>query len=155
MTEQKQPNMRAILLFGTIKYNCYCIHSLREVKVVQSCLTLCDHMDAVHGILQARILEWVEFPFFRESSLLPSLWDLPNPGVEPRSPALQADSLPAEQKRKLKNTGTGSLSSPEDLPDPGIEPGYPALQAEAIWKLSCTDKGKDWSSLTTSQGTPS
>ena len=41
----------------------------------------------VHGILQARILEWVAFPFSR---------DLPNPGMEPRSPALQADYLPAE-----------------------------------------------------------
>ena len=33
-----------------------------------SCLTLCDPMDdTVHGILQARILEWVVFPFFRGS----------------------------------------------------------------------------------------
>ena len=40
-----------------------------EVKVAQSCLTLCDPMDyAVHGILQARILEWVAFPFSRGSS---------------------------------------------------------------------------------------
>ena len=39
------------------------------VKVAQSCLTLCDPMDhAVHGILQARILEWVAFPFSRGSS---------------------------------------------------------------------------------------
>ena len=45
----------------------------------------------VHGILQARILEWVAFPFFR---------DLPNPGIEPRSPVLQADSLPAEPQGK-------------------------------------------------------
>ena len=42
----------------------------------------------VHGILQARRLEWVAF--------LPSPGDLPNTGIEPRSPALQADSLPAE-----------------------------------------------------------
>ena len=35
-----------------------------KVKVIQSCLTLCDPMDyTVHGILQARILEWVAFPF--------------------------------------------------------------------------------------------
>ena len=35
-----------------------------EVKVAQSCLTLCNPMDyTVHGILQARILEWVAFPF--------------------------------------------------------------------------------------------
>ena len=35
--------------------------------------------------------------------------DLPNPGTEPRSPALQADSLPAEPQGKPKNTGVGSL----------------------------------------------
>ena len=59
-----------------------------KVKVVQSCLTLCDPMDyTVYGILQARILEWVAFPFFRGSA---------QPVIEPRSPALQADSLPAE-----------------------------------------------------------
>ena len=40
-----------------------------KVKVAQSCLTLCDPMDyTVHGILQARILEWVAFPFSRGSS---------------------------------------------------------------------------------------
>ena len=39
------------------------------VKVAQSCPTLCDPMDyTVHGILQARILEWVAFPFSRGSS---------------------------------------------------------------------------------------
>ena len=39
------------------------------VKVTQSHLTLCDPMDyTVHGILQARILEWVAFPFYRDSS---------------------------------------------------------------------------------------
>ena len=59
-----------------------------RVKVAQSCLTLCDPLDyTVHGMLQVRILEWVAFPFSR---------DLPNPGIESRSPALQADSLPAE-----------------------------------------------------------
>ena len=36
--------------------------------------------------------------------------DLPNPGIEPRSPALLADSLPAEPHAKPKNTGVGSLS---------------------------------------------
>ena len=39
-----------------------------EVKVAQSCPTLCDSMDyTVHGILQARILEWIVFPFSRGS----------------------------------------------------------------------------------------
>ena len=40
-----------------------------EVKVAQSCLTLCDPMDyRVHEILQARILEWLAVPFSRGSS---------------------------------------------------------------------------------------
>ena len=57
------------------------------VRVTQSCPTLCDPMDyTVHGILQARIMEWIAFPY-------PG--DLPNPGIEPRSPTMQADSLPA------------------------------------------------------------
>ena len=39
------------------------------MKVTQSCLTLCDLVDStVHGILEARILEWVAFPFSRGSS---------------------------------------------------------------------------------------
>ena len=64
--------------------------SRKQVKVAQSCLTLCDPMDyTVHEILQASILEWVAFPFSR---------GLPNPGMEPRSPALQADSLPADPR---------------------------------------------------------
>ena len=39
------------------------------MKVTQFCPTLCEPMDCtVHGILQARILEWVAIPFFRGSS---------------------------------------------------------------------------------------
>ena len=40
-----------------------------RVKVAQSCLTLCDPIDyTVNGLLQARVLEWVAFPFSRGSS---------------------------------------------------------------------------------------
>ena len=40
-----------------------------KVKVTQSCLTLCDPMDyTVYGIFQARVLEWVAFPFSSGSS---------------------------------------------------------------------------------------
>ena len=45
----------------------------------------------VHRILQARILE----------NIFPSPGDLPNPGIEPRSPTLQVDSLTAEPQGKL------------------------------------------------------
>ena len=42
-----------------------------KVKVTQSCPTLCDPMAyTVYGILQARTLEWVAFPFSRGSSQL-------------------------------------------------------------------------------------
>ena len=41
----------------------------KKVKVAQSCPTLCDPMDyTVHGILQARIPEWVAVPFSRGAS---------------------------------------------------------------------------------------
>ena len=46
---------------------------------------------------------WSGYPFL-------SPGNLPNPGIEPRYPALQADSLPAELQGKPKNTGVGSLS---------------------------------------------
>ena len=42
---------------------------------------------SAHGISQARLLVQVAIPFFR---------NLPYPGIEPRSPALQLDSLPSE-----------------------------------------------------------
>ena len=44
------------------------LRAVVKVKVTQSCLTLCDPMDyTVHGILQARVLEWAAFPFSRGS----------------------------------------------------------------------------------------
>ena len=55
----------------------------------------------VHGLLQAEY--WSE-PF-------PSPGDFPNPGIKPRSPALQVDSLPAEPQGKPKNTGAGGLNT--------------------------------------------
>ena len=58
-----------------------------KVKFAQSCHSLRPMDYTVQGILQARILEWVAFS---------SPGDLPNPQIIPRSPTLQADSLPAE-----------------------------------------------------------
>ena len=84
------------------------LNDMVKVLVAQSCPTLCDPMDcslpgsSVHGILQARVLEWVA---------LPSPGDLPNPGIELRSPALQADSLPTEPlcQGPLSSTNSQSL----------------------------------------------
>ena len=71
------------------------------MKVTQSCPTLCDPIDyTVRGILQARILEWVAFPFSRGSS---------QPRDQTQSPVLQVGFLSAEPQGKPKNTGIGSL----------------------------------------------
>ena len=70
------------------------------VKVAQLCPTLRDPMD--QSMEFSRPEYWNEQPF-------PSPGDLPNPGMEPRSPALQADSLPVEPQGKPKSTGVSSL----------------------------------------------
>ena len=49
-------------------------------------------------------------PEYWRGQPFPSPGDLPNPGIKPRSPTLQADSLPAEPQGKPKNTRVGSLS---------------------------------------------
>ena len=74
----------------------------KETEVTQSYLTLCDPMDcglpgfSIHGILQARILEWV----------FPSPGDLPYPGIEPGSPTLEADALTSEPPGKQTTNKT-------------------------------------------------
>ena len=59
-----------------------------------------------------RLYKSLEFsrPQYWSGKPFPSPGDLPNPGIEPRSPTLQADSLPAEPQGKPENTGVGSLS---------------------------------------------
>ena len=67
--------------------------------------TLCNPLDrslpgsSVHGILQARILEWVA---------MPSSVDLPKPGIKPRSPMLQENSLLSKSPGKSMNTGVNT-----------------------------------------------
>ena len=64
--------------------------------VTQWCLTPCNLLhcrlpgSSLHGIFQARILDWVAFPFSRQSS----------PGIKPRSLTLQAESLLANPPGK-------------------------------------------------------
>ena len=69
-------------------------------KSLQSCPTLYSPMDcglpgpSVHGIFQAGVLEWVA---------IFSPGDLPDPGIEPRSPAFQADALTSEPLPDFKS----------------------------------------------------
>ena len=60
------------------------------VKLLQALWDLMDYSllgSSVHGILQVRIMEW---------AAIPSLRHIPNPGIKPRFPALQADSLQSQ-----------------------------------------------------------
>ena len=93
-----------------------------KVLVFQSCLTLCYPMDcnlpssSVHGILRQEY--WSGLP-------VPSPGDLSDAGIESRSPALQADSLPFEPlKPKLQYFGH--------------------LMGRADWVEKDPDAGKDW-----------
>ena len=84
-----------------------------KVKVAQLCTTLWDPMDyTVHGILQARIVEWVAYPF---SS------DLPNLGIYPGFPALQEDSLPTQLSGKPSlSNGDSFLMGLDWSPEPSF-----------------------------------
>ena len=90
------------------------------LKVAQSCPTLCNPMDCIHGILQARILEWVTFPFsqfpsdgLRDTALLLSTY----PCVSAKSlqlcltlcdlHGLQPTRLLCSWDSSNKNTGVG------------------------------------------------
>ena len=90
------------------------------MKVAQLCPTLYSAWDSPGQNTGVRSL-----------SLLQG--NLPNPGIEPRSPTLQADSLQSEPPGKPKNTGVGSLSLLQgNLPNPGIKLESPALQKDSL-----------------------
>ena len=82
-----------------------CVHTW---VCLQSRLTLCDSVDysppgsSAHGDAPGKNIE-VDYHALLQGNL-------PNPGIEPRSPALQADSSPSEPTEKPKNTGVGGLS---------------------------------------------
>ena len=90
-------HLKMVKMVGFILCMCACVRA----KSLQSCPTPCNPMDcsqpgsSVHGIPQARILQRVAMPSCREYS---------QPRDQPRSPALQADSLPAEPQGKLIST---------------------------------------------------
>ena len=90
--DQKHQNMKQKQHYN--KFN-------KDFKNVLSCSVTFDSLhpldcsppgSSVHGILQARILEWIA---------ISSPGDLPNPGIEPESPALQVESFTAEPQGTL------------------------------------------------------
>ena len=81
---------------------CLCVYKRVKVKVTWLCPTLCDPMDyTVRGILQARILEWIAFPFSRGSS---------QPRDQTQVSRIADGFLPTEPPGKPKNAAVGGLS---------------------------------------------
>ena len=82
------------------------------MKVAQSCPTLCDPMDySIHGILQAKRLEWVAFPFSRGSS---------QPRDQTQVSHIAGGFLPAEPQGKpkmgtIKDRNSMDLTETEDI----------------------------------------
>ena len=92
-----------VLLLAKVGFLCACVHA----KSLQLCPTLCDPIDcsppgSVHGILQARILEWVVMPSSRGSS------QPRNQPMSPAAPALQADSLLLSTQKASRWASLGS-----------------------------------------------
>ena len=112
-----------------------------EVKV-----PLCDPMECsppdsfVYGIFQARVLERVSFP---------SIGDVSDPGIEPRSPALHADSLPS------KPPGRPSFSVLEPIVQHSVQ--FSSVQSLSRVQLFATPwitAGQASLSITNSQSSP-
>ena len=85
------------LILWLLPYLCYCKVKVKESEVAQLYPTICDPMDcsqAPPSMGFSRQGCWSGLAF-------PSPGDLPDPGIEPGSPALQADALPSEPPGKL------------------------------------------------------
>ena len=95
------------------------------MKVAQLCLTLWDPMDyTVHGILQAKILEWITFPLSRGSSQTRDQTQVTH---------IAGRSFTSWATREAQEYWIRQpIPSPADLLDPGIELGSPALQADSL-----------------------
>ena len=101
------------------------ISSQVQLKVTQLGPTLRNPMDyTVHGIPQARILEWVAFPFSRLSS---------QPKDQTQVSHITSGFFTSSRRREAQEYWSGSpIPSSADLSDPGIKLGSPALQADSL-----------------------
>ena len=113
-----------------------------------SCVRLFATPWTIHGILQARILEWVAFPFSRSSQKWSEVNLLSHVQLF-TTPWTAASQAPPSMGFSRQEYWSGlPFPSPGDLPDSGIEPGSPSLQVDA---LPSKPPGKPWSSQTRDQ----
>ena len=103
------------------------MNSLRFVQLFATPWTVACQSPLSMGF--SRQAYWSGLPF-------PSPGDLPNPGIEPRSPVLQADTLSSEPPGKSKNTGVGCHSLLQEIfLTHGLNPGLPHYR-QMLYRLS-------------------
>ena len=109
-------------------------------SLAKLCLTLCDPMDyTVHGILQARIVEWVAVPFSRGSS---------QPRDQSQVSHIAGRFFPSWATREAQEYQSGKpIPSAADLSNPGIELGSPALQTDSLPAELLQLKDKNYQTL--------
>ena len=94
---------------------CHFLLQCMHAKSLQSCPTLCDPWTAAH---QAPLSMGFSRQEYWSGLSFPSPGDRPNPGIKPRSPELQADSLVAQTVKHLptiRETRVRSLSQEDPL----------------------------------------
>ena len=101
--------MKAFLPVSKVKVNVALLLLLSRVSRVQFFVT---PWTVAH---QARLSMEFSRQEYWSGLPCPPPGNCPKLGIKPRSPALQADSLPAESQGKPKNTGMGSLSLPQGI----------------------------------------
>ena len=100
-----------------------------KVKVVQSCPTLCDPMDCVHGIHQAKILEWAAFPFSRGS--------FPTQGLNPGLPHCRRILYQLTHKGRKSLKSKWNINKTFGIWLPPSDPGWVAIKGvlDGIWDI--------------------
>ena len=99
------------------------------------------------AVVVRQLLYWSGLPF-------PSPRDLPDPGIKPRYPTLQVNSLPAEPPEKPKNSSVGTLSLLQGIfPTQGSNPGLPQCRW-FLYQLShkISPRIPDWVAYSFSSG---
>ena len=92
--------------------------------VIQSCPTLQPH--ELYVARQVPLSTWFSRQEYWNGLSFPSPGDLPDPGIEPRSPSLHADSLPSEPPRKPTwRTGLNT--------DPQAPPSLSQILTQSVW----------------------
>ena len=119
---------RQMLKLRDVIYVCVCV-----CVCLLSCSVVFDSLWP-YGVQPTRLLcPWgVSKQEYWNGLPCPPPGDLPNPGIEPRSPTLQVNSLLSEPPGKPTNGSGQPIPSPGHLSDPGIELGSPALQAGSL-----------------------